>query len=97
MAKWKEWLERMFSATAFAECGQREEALRLAQLEPLEKPLSVEAAFAAVAFGEANCPEMARELLGIEEKILAKDPVDFATAVGLRGVRIWYGVAHLAA
>ncbi len=97
MAKWKEWLERMFSATAYAECGQREEALKLAQLEPLDKPFSLEVAFAAVAFGEANCPEIAMELLGIEEEVLAKDPVDFVTAVGLRGVRIWYGVAHLAA
>lgn len=97
MARWKEWLERMFSSCAFAECGQREEALRLAQLESLEKHFSVEDTFAAVAYGEANCPEMARETLGVKGKVLANDPLDSAAAVGLKGVRIWYGVAHLAA
>jgi hypothetical protein len=97
MAGWKEKLERLFAAAALAEEGQREEALRVAGLEPVEADLSLESVFAATAFAEANSPEMARELLGIRDRDRASDPGDFASVVGLRGVRIWYGVAHLAA
>jgi hypothetical protein len=97
MGGWKEKIEKFFAAEAFAEENLREEALEMAGLEPVRADLSLESVFAAAAFAEANRPEMAREILGIKEKDSLPDPQDFASVVGLRGVRIWYGVAHLAA
>ena len=45
-------------------------------------------AFAAAAFAEADCHDMAKEIL---------DPADakgsFLKTVGLKGIRIWYGFA----
>ncbi len=97
MARWREKMERLFAALAFAEEGQREDALEVAGLEPVQADLSLESAFAAAALAEANCHEIAREVMGLRESSEKSDPVDFASIVGLRGVRIWYGVAHLAA
>ncbi|MEJ5376413.1 MAG: hypothetical protein WHX93_07530 [bacterium] len=97
MARWREKMERLFAAVSFAEEGQRGDALKVAGLEPVQADLSLESAFAAAAFAEANCHEMAREVMGLRESPEVSDPVDFASIVGLRGVRIWYGVAHLAA
>ena len=45
---------------------------------------SLETAFAAAAFAEADCRDMALEILGTREK------QSFAAAVGLQGVRIWH-------
>lgn len=97
MGGWKEKMERFFAAAAFAEENRRAEALEMAGLEPVRADFSLESVFAAAAFAEANSPETAREILGIREKESLPDPQDFASVVGLRGVRIWYGVAHLAA
>lgn len=97
MGGWKEKLEKLFAAVAFAEENRAEEALRVAGLEPVKADLSLENVFAAACFAEANCPEAAREIMGIREAQGEADPQDFASVVGLRGVRIWYGVAHLAA
>lgn len=97
MAGWKEKMEKLFAAEAFAEHNRHQEALIVAGLEPVKADLSLESVFAAAAFAEANSPDIAREMVGIRETQSASDPEDFASVVGLRGVRIWYGVAHLAA
>lgn len=97
MAGWKQKMEGIFSAVAFAEEGQREDALRTAGLKPMEADLSLESVFAAAAFAEADCPEMAREIMGVRESSAQSNPLDFASVVGLKGIRIWYGVAQLPA
>ncbi len=97
MGGWKEKMEKLFAAVGFAEQNRREEALEVAGLQPVKADLSLENVFAAAAFAEANSPETAREILGIREAQGFSNPEDFVSAVGLRGVRIWYGVAQLAA
>ena len=52
----------------------------------------LESLFAAEAFAEAGCPEMAREFLKSPE---VEKAGDFLTRVGLKGIRVWYGEALL--
>jgi hypothetical protein len=86
-----------FSAIAFAEAGEHDTALRMVGMTPTPSTQSVDVretlgrTFAAVAFAEADCPEMAREILDPA----ARRP-SFAEVVGLRGVRVRYGVVQLA-
>lgn len=97
MAGWKERLERIFAAVAFAEQAQRDEALKVAGLQEVQGDFSLESVFVAATYAEANCYEMAREQIGLRNKEFSSNPSDFASVVGLRGVRIWYGVVELAA
>jgi hypothetical protein len=57
----------------------------------------IENLFSAAAFAEAGCHELAREFPGKGRAIPAEKPLDFAAAVGLKGVRVWYGIAQVAA
>ena len=57
----------------------------------------MERVFSAVAFAEAGCHDLAREFPGKAETVQTEKPLDFAAAVGLKGVRVWYGVAQVAA
>lgn len=95
MGGWKEKMERWFAAVAFAEQNRHGEAMEVGGLEAVKAEFSLERVFAAAAFAEENSPEIAMEILGVGEA--NSNPQDFASVVGLRGVRIWYGVAHLAA
>ena len=62
----------------------------------------IEKVFEAITFAEANCHEYAREARGtvsVPKSTLAKEPVtnqSFADAIGLKGIRVWYGVAEVA-
>ena len=88
-------LRNYFAAAAFAEEGEREIALQIAEArpEPARQRVSIVAAlntaFAAAAFAEENCPEIARQILSSNKKR------SFAGAIGLNGVRVWSAVVPL--
>ncbi len=81
-----------FSAIAFAEAGEHNTALQMVGLPPVESAQTVNVletfrtSFAAAAFAEENCQDVARQIL---------DPTPrkqtFAEVVGLKGVRVRYG------
>ena len=92
MSSWAKRLENWFSAVAFAEAGEHKTALEMVGLAPDEarQPVSIlqslNTTFAAVAFAEANCHDVAKEILNADTK-----KETFAEALGLKGIRIWYG------
>ncbi|MDP3427537.1 MAG: hypothetical protein Q8S17_09195 [Humidesulfovibrio sp.] len=87
-------LEDTFAALAFADAGERQEAMQMAGVR--EMSASVSDVFAAVAFAEAGCEAEARELLGIRRARLMPTPkvCGFLESVGLSGVRVAYGLAE---
>jgi len=87
-------LEDTFAALAFADAGERQEAMRMAQVK--EMSVSVSDVYAAVAFAEAGCEAEAREMLGIRPVRLVPTPkvCGFLESVGLSGVRVAYGLAE---
>ncbi len=54
----------------------------------------LERTFAAAAFAEVGCRDAAREIMGASPQDHCG--VDFLSAVGLKGVRVRYGMAQLA-
>lgn len=94
MKSWTEKIEAWFSAAAFAEAGEHETAMQLAGLEPnrASREVGVVRAFnrifATAAFAEADCREMALEILDSE-----KTERGFLANVGLSGVSVRYGLA----
>lgn len=97
MSTMMEKIGTWFSAIAFAEVGEHETALRMVGITPAPSTQSVGVletlgtTFAAAAFAEADCADMAREILDPIPKT-----VSFAEVVGLKGVRVRYGLVHLA-
>ncbi|MBU1041015.1 MAG: hypothetical protein KKF77_07960 [Proteobacteria bacterium] len=87
-------LEDTFAALAFADAGERQEAMQMAGVK--EMSVSVSDVFAAVAFAEAGCEAEARDLLGIRPVRLMPTPkvCGFLESVGLSGVRVAYGLAE---
>ncbi len=91
-----EKLSKWFAAIAFAEMGEREAAMALVGMEPRPTTKTVgaldawNATFAAAAFAEADCTEMALGLL--QEK---KQKTSFAASIGLKGVRFWLGTVSM--
>lgn len=87
-------LEDTFAGAAFAEAGEREEAMRMAGVT--ECGAGVADTYAAVAFAEAGCFDEARELMGVRPGRLAPPPqaCGFLESVGLSGVRVAYGLAE---
>jgi truncated hemoglobin YjbI len=69
MNSWTAKLEKWFAAVAFAEEGEHATAMKMVGLQPKAAAVRegvlerFNTAFAAVAFAEENCPEMAREIL----------------------------------
>jgi hypothetical protein len=88
----KRTLEDSFSAMAFAESGEHEDAMRMAGVEAV----SAQDAFAAVAFAEVGCHAEALELMGrAPKRLVPPRPVcGFLESVGLAGVRVAYGLAE---
>jgi hypothetical protein len=88
-------LEKWFSAVAFAEEGEHATAMQMVGIEPANRSESVgfvqslETAFAAAAFAEADCRDMALEILDAGKK------ESFAEAVGLKSIRIWHATVPL--
>lgn len=93
MSSWAKRLENWFAAVAFAEAGEHKTALEMVGMAPSKarQPVSIlqslNTTFAAAAFAEANCHDMAKEILGAESK-----GKSFAEVIGLKGVRVWYGL-----
>lgn len=87
-------LEDSFAGAAFAEAGEREEAMRMADVR--ECGAGVADMYAAAAFAEAGCFDEARELMGVRPKRLSPPPqtCGFLESVGLSGVRVAYGLAE---
>lgn len=87
-------LEDTFAAMAFADAGERQEAMQMAGVK--EMTVSVSDVFAAVAFAEAGCATEARDLLGMRPVRLMPTPkvCGFLESVGLSGVRVAYGLAE---
>ncbi|MFH2133106.1 MAG: hypothetical protein ABIK68_22225 [bacterium] len=89
-------------AIAFAEVGERDTALQLADLKPTD-PLvvnrfltSIEDCFSAVAFAEANCHHYCEGVLKRSNRRRPKQVVSLKTFlkdVGLQHVQVRYGVA----
>ncbi|MGQ9656221.1 MAG: hypothetical protein ACUVXD_19390 [Thermodesulfobacteriota bacterium] len=94
MGKWRERIERWSSAVAFAEAGDSETAVRMVGLSPSGKRVPVDDVFTAVTFAEAGLPEMAMEFLGESFSRRARESEGFLSAVGLKGVRVWYGLVE---
>jgi transposase len=93
---WRQKLESWFAATAFAEEGEHETALKIAATPiPEEREAtgvipSLSTAFAAIAFAEENCHEYASEIMfGVRSRN------SFLEAVGLSHVRVWRGTAEV--
>jgi hypothetical protein len=82
-SKWREKMERLFAAEAFAEAGCHDMARELMATPEIAKPggflTAVGLNGVRVWWGEARL----------------SDPFDFAAAIGLKGVRVVYGVAHV--
>jgi len=87
-------IEETFAGAAFAEAGEREEAMRMASVT--DCGASVSDVYAAAAFAEVGCHEEALELMGCKPKRLAPPPqaCGFLEAVGLSGVHVAYGLAE---
>ncbi|MHC1700904.1 MAG: hypothetical protein AB9900_07985 [Humidesulfovibrio sp.] len=87
-------LEDTFAAMAFANAGERQEAMQMAGVK--ETTVSVSDVYAAVAFAEVGCVPEARELLGLRPARLVPTPkvCGFLESVGLSGVHVAYGLAE---
>jgi hypothetical protein len=91
MNSWKEMLEKMFSAVAFAEAGEQQVAMEIAGITPSTATQSAgvlsafNKTFAAVAFAEEGCHDVANSILN-------RKPT-FAEVIGLQGVRVWHATA----
>ena len=103
MARYLEKYEAIFSAIAFAEMNERETALELSGLG-YRMPKKVgdlkqylQRVFAATAFTDVGCHNMAVEMLN-EPRVKARKTRSFSRfleEVGLQGVRFQYVVARL--
>jgi len=96
MADWRKKLENMFAASAFAEMGEPDTALDIAGIRrrPAKEPsLGWDRVFAATTFAEAGCPEDALEFLNANPP-RPQNLETFLDAVGLRNVRICYGMVE---
>lgn len=88
MNTWKEMLEKMFSAVAFAEAGEQQVALDIAGITPSSATQTaglisiLNKSFVAAAFAEEGCYEFA-------DSMINRKPT-FAEVIGLQGVRVWH-------
>lgn len=92
--RWKQQSESWFAAVAFAEAGEHETARQIASTAIPEVCRtttvlsSLRMTFAAAAFAEENCHDLASEFL-----LETGGKRSFLEAVGLASVRVWYGTA----
>lgn len=97
MNSWFKKLERTFAAVPFAEMDEHKTAMEMAGLKPRarkKEALSWDNTFAAVAFAEAGCYDVAKGLMGKDKMVRrsAQTLDAFLDNVGLMGVRVSYGV-----
>jgi len=103
MAKHVEKYEAIFSAVAFAEMNEHETALELSGLDcGMRKKVAdlkqyLQRVFAATAFTDVGCSDMALEMLkDPENRVLnTRSFHRFLEEVGLQGVRFQYVVARI--
>lgn len=92
-------LEKLFTSAAFAEAGEHEHARMIMGYESPVREASVLNRFSrlsmAVAFAEAGCHDTAFDMLGNDKPAKTEAPSSFAKAVGLEGIRVWYGVVEM--
>jgi transposase len=88
---WKDKLMTWFAASAFAEEGEQETAMRMVGITPDKKKAQtmpfLSTVFTAAAFAEADCHDTAMELMGYKTR------KGFLEIIGLQGVKVRYGVA----
>ena len=95
MAGFRDKLERIFAAVAFAERGEHSTALDIAGEPPGAHRSTIDDLMVAVTFAEAGCRDMALEVLEPAAPRAPRRVSGFAAAVGLAGVRMRYGVASV--
>lgn len=95
MTGFREKLEGLFAAVAFAETGEHETALGIAGEPPGAHRSTLDDLMVAMTFAEAGCHEMALEVLEPASPRVPRRAGGFAAAVGLSGVRMRYGVASV--
>lgn len=106
ITKWRKKIEDTCAAAAFAEAGEHETAIRMAGvsdglLTALRKMARfLEMHMTAISFAEVGCFDTAREILDREapKRIRIRRSDDLATfleTVGLKNVRVCYGLASI--
>ena len=102
MKKWKDKIEKVFAAAAFAEAGEHETSLEMAGPDPILKRKvlnffkSIEDMFTAVTYAEADCHEMAREYMAPRTfKAKTGSLTSFLENVGLQEVRVYMVTAQI--
>ncbi len=106
ITKWKKKIEDTYAAAAFAEAGEPETAISMAgvsdaALTALRKVARfLEMHMTAISFAEVGCLDTAREILDREapKRIRIRRGDDLATfleTVGLKNIRICYGLASI--
>ena len=94
MATWRERIERLFCAAAFAEANDPDTARSLLGARaPRKKRRTLEDAFVAAAFAEASEPDLAREYAGLDRATPGAEEVQ---PLVIPGVNIWFGTALVA-
>jgi len=97
--RWKEMIEKMFAAVAFAEQGRQKEAMEIAGIREARRTLKqiIEDYSAAVAFAEAQEFDYAYAMAsgtatGSTQK---PDILSFLETIGLKGAPVRYGIAQI--
>ena len=100
LKKWKDRLEQIATASAFAEADDHDTARRVMSYR---KPIGLKSllnrlsdVFSAAAFAEAGDFDTASTLMGhTHERKRSQNFESFLRVAGLEGTRFVYGVAHV--
>ena len=108
MRKWIENIEKTFAAVSFAEAGEHDTAMEIAAIKPNRSKVpkflkAIRKIFVAITYAEAGCHDMALEFLGKDTVKSSKHSLKsneqslktFLNTVGLKGVRISYGLVRV--
>lgn len=100
MERWTKIVENTFAAVAFAEAGEHDFAMKMADIKPSQKNwaknmgMYLEKALSAITFAEANCHEFAMEYIKTEGTRVTKSSLSvFLENVGLNNVRVCFVTA----
>jgi len=97
--RWREMIERMFAAVAFAEQGRQKEAMEIAEVRSARRSLKriVEDYGAATAFAEAQEFGYAYALATdtVTKSAQKPDILSFLETIGFKGAPVYYGTAQI--
>jgi hypothetical protein len=97
--RWREMIERMFAAVAFAEQGRQKEAMEIAGIREARRTLKqiIEDYGAATAFAEAQEFGYAYALATdtVVKPTQKPDILSFLETIGLKGAPVRYGIAQI--